>query len=46
MRGFKALLEDAREELNKSVGEERIGYRHSIKSLVGMGLHHTTLGYN
>ena len=37
-------MPDAREELNKSVSEGRIEYRHSIKSLEGMGSRSHDLG--
>ena len=35
-------MPDAREELNRSVGEGRIESRHSIKSLEGWDQVHTT----
>ena len=37
-------MPDAREELNRSVREGRIEYRHSIKSLEGMGSNSHDLG--
>ena len=37
-------IPDAREELNRSVRERRIDFRHSIKSLEGMGSRSHDLG--
>ena len=37
-------MSDAREELNRSVREWRIEFRHSIKSLEGMGSSSHDLG--
>ena len=43
MKHCRKML-DAREELNRSVREGRIEYRHSIKSLEGMGSSSHDLG--